>query len=100
MDDLLAVKLMRLYRQAVKHRSGKLVKVQITSVVVDTAKRLQDHRLADLYIESQFAAMPVTWCNQWFRRSYPPMNVCFGGDCWGRYERYIEAGQRVPVRAS
>jgi len=56
--------------------------------------KLEDARLAKLFVEAQFHAMPPEWCMEKFGRRYPPTNVVFGGQCWDRYYNYIDRGIR------
>jgi len=49
--------------------------------------------LAELFIKAQFIAMPLLWCQEHFKRRYPPIEVVFGGDCWSRYCKYLQKGR-------
>lgn len=57
-----------------------------------TAQKLQDARLAELYMEAQFASFPADWCQEAYRQSYPPPAVVFGEGSWDRYQQYLEEG--------
>jgi len=58
------------------------------------ARKIQDIKLIKLFVEAQFHAMPPKFCLEKFGRRYPPVNVVFGGNCWGRYQDYVERGVR------
>lgn len=96
--SLCRVGLVNGYNRAVRHRAKRSVVVPVASRDVDgIVEALGDHRLADLFIESQFAAMPEAWCLRVFARTYPPANTVFGGKAWQRYTDYIAKGERTPA---
>ena len=86
--------LIRQYRRMAGHRihkeyfMGKVNRVPIHKIAVD----LKSPKLCRLYVESQFNAMPAEFCREKFGKSYPPVNVCFGGRAWERYQDYITRG--------
>lgn len=98
--EIIVVALCKAYRLAVAHRlrrrrwfgaargGGPLRRV---------AERLPDVRLARLFVEAQFAAMPHRWCLAKFGRPYPPMVIVCGGRCWERYQEYVERGISTPA---
>ncbi len=94
---VLDVALKQLYGKAVANRGGGRVPGPSPTQVAWVSDRLGDSRLAVLFIESAFAAMPENWCREKFQRTYPPANVVFGKNGWDRYQEYIANGSRVPV---
>lgn len=81
------------YLSAVKNRCKKYNKIKIPSGIMnDVAKDLESPKFAKLFVKSQFASMPVEFCLEHFKRLYPPASCCFGGNCWVRYEQYLERG--------
>lgn len=85
------------YRKAVAHRlhkdtwlGGKFSEGQLGII----ACNLGNINFVGLFIEAQFHCMPIDFCKDKFKRTYPPANVCFGGRCWERYEEYKDRGIR------
>lgn len=96
--QLAANRLVRCYRQAVGHRARrKNIPEPPVHLVQEVAARLGDARLADLFIEAQFNAMPAEWCVATFKTPVPPANTVFGGEAWRRYQEYLSEGVRSPV---
>jgi len=91
------VALKRAYRRLV---AGRLNRKTVVFNIPDgllrpVAEKLKDFRLAEIFVEAQFHAMPREWCQDHFQGLvYPPMNVVFGGRCWDRFEEYSERGIR------
>lgn len=89
--------LKNVYRAMAAHRTGRKPsgwhKVSDKSVK-SVAEKLGNIKLAKLFIEAQFHAMPLEWCLEKFRKKYPPVSVCFSGNCWVRYKDYVERGIR------
>ena len=56
------------------------------------AEKLENVKLARLFVEAQFHAMPLEFCIKTFNRKYPPVSTCFSGRCWERYATYLERG--------
>jgi len=67
---------------------GRICETPIRKIAAD----LKSPKLCRLYVESQFNAMPAEFCMDKFGKSYPPVNVCFGGRAWERYQEYITRG--------
>ena len=88
--------LKNVYRSMVAHRLGKKEFYRRISnkAIEDVAEKIKDTKLARLFIEAQFHAMPQDFCMKTFNRKYPPVSTCFGGQCWVRYKVYIERGIR------
>jgi len=81
------------YRVAVKNRCKRQMLVKVPDgIAEDVARELGDMKLVNLFIKSQFHSMPIEFCKKHFKRIYPPASVCFGGNCWERYENYINRG--------
>ena len=90
---VIEVLLISAYRRAIKDRCKKVIPIKIpVGIAHQVAEELGDPKLAKLFIKSQFHYLPVDFCREKFKRSYPPANVVFGGNCWYRYERYLERG--------
>ena len=56
------------------------------------AVKLENVKLAKLFVEAQFHTMPLEFCVKTFNRKYPPVSTVFSGQCWVRYREYIERG--------
>lgn len=81
------------YKNAVKQRTKVYGLIRIPDKMsTEIAEQLGSARLAKLYIRAQFCSLPVEFCQRNFNRDYPPANVVFGGECWRRYEEYLERG--------
>jgi len=89
--------LKNVYRKMAAHRTGRKPsgwhRVSNKSVK-SVAQELGNIKLARLFVEAQFYAMPLDFCVKTFKKKYPPVSVCFGGKCWVRYREYIEHGIR------
>lgn len=64
------------------------------SILNSIETKLRNAKLAKLFVEAQFFAMPREWCLEKFGKPYPPANVVFGGNCWERYKTYVDRGVR------
>ncbi|KKL78447.1 hypothetical protein LCGC14_2024740 [marine sediment metagenome] len=93
-NDVIINALLRMsYRSAVKNRCKKDNMIRIPEGITKKIAHELDHpRLARLFIRSQFYFMTIDFCRKHFNRLYPPCSVVFGGNCWKRYERYVERG--------
>lgn len=88
--------LKNVYQNMVSHRlrRRKCYYKLLSGPVRLVAEKLNNIKLAKLFIEAQFHAMPPDFCMRTFGKKYPPLNVVFGGECWRRYKDYIERGVR------
>lgn len=92
--------LTRLYNKAVRYRTNKSRVIPVPANLLSrVSKAVSDPAFSVLFIEAQFAAMPADWCLDKFKVPYPPANVVFSGECWRRYQEYIDSGERVPAWA-
>lgn len=81
------------YRKAVKNRYKKYILVRVNNnLVKNVAGVLNDVKLVNLFVKSQFHFLTVDFCKKNFGTVYPPSNVVFGGNCFERYEKYLERG--------
>ena len=67
----------------------KSIVEMLTSLPIDTIDAgLAVSKLADLFVDAQFEAMPQDWCWEKFKTNYPPVNIVFSEKSIGRYEKY------------
>ena len=88
--SITTVALIRAYRRAVAWRLRRTsqplsVRESAERLVRAVAVRLDNPRLAALFVSTQFDAMPGDWCRERFGKPYPPLNLVFGGGAWERY---------------
>ena len=90
---IIEILLISAYKGAVKNRCKKPIPIRVPAGIAhQVAGELGDPKLAKLYMQAQFHYLPVDFCREKFKRSYPPASVVFGGNCWYRYEKYLERG--------
>jgi hypothetical protein len=94
--------LRRAYLNAVRTRSGnpkwfrEYTGGQHYLMLKEVASSLESPKLATLFVDSQFNAMPTDWCVRTFAQPFPPFNACFGGEAITRYRNFIDEGINAP----